>query len=578
MVTVEALRQLVDSEPDFELIHDSRVGRQRTRYRNEASSLRDLMVILAGHGEAVALQMDDESTTYSELWSNIVAASHWLRSHGIGAGDRIATLARNGPELPVVFWAAQAIGAVFVPLNPSWTTDEVAYALSDADPSRVVIDEALADRLPERLRTRAVWLGAASTNGDGARAGRQWAEVVADRDHRSLPDVVIGPDHLATIVYTSGTTGRPRGVVHTHGNHCASVSNALITARVMQHVAGDTIPHQSGQPAVLHALPWFHVAGLGAIYTSLLAGSKNVIMRRWDAPEALRIIEDQRINSLGAVPTMLGQLVMEESRSTGRDLTSLKAVSSGAAAVPSSLLHSVKDHVGRQAMLVTGYGLTETTASIALSVGDDLFRKPESVGVPYPVNTVKLLTAEGTEAPPGQAGEIWVSGPTVAKGYWRNPEATSSAFIDGGFRTGDLGMVDSDGYLFIVGRIKDVIIRGGENIQAAEVEQVIAELPEVMEVAVVGMPHPEYGEEVVAVITTYPNAQIDDRHVDDHCRKRLAKFKIPSRYIRDVPIPRTATGKSLKSQLRKSLLTNIDTAAGLSSESGDAAPTTGRIQ
>jgi acyl-CoA synthetase (AMP-forming)/AMP-acid ligase II len=532
------------------------------------------MVSLAGHGETVALQMDDESTTYSELWNNILAASHWLRSHGVGAGDRIATLARNGPELPVVFWAAQAIGAVFVPLNPSWTTDEVAYALSDADSSRVVIDEALADRLPERLHTRAVWLGAASTNGDGARAGHCWAEVVADRGHRCLPDVVIGPDHLATIVYTSGTTGRPRGVVHTHANHCASVSNALITARVMQHVAGNTVPDQSGQSAVLHTLPWFHVAGLGAIYTSLLAGSKNVIMRRWDAQEALRIIEEQRINSLGAVPTMLGQLVMEEGRNTGKDLTSLKAVSSGAAAVPSALLHSVKDHVGRQAMLVTGYGLTETTASIALSVGDDLFRKPESVGVPYPVNTIKLLTAEGTEAPPGQAGEIWVSGPTVAKGYWRNPEATSKAFIDGGFRTGDLGMVDSDGYLFIVGRIKDVIIRGGENIQAAEVEQVIAELPGVMEVAVVGMPHPEYGEEVVAVITTYPHAEIDDQNVDDHCRNRLAKFKIPTRYIRDVPIPRTATGKSLKNQLRESLLTNIDT----SPESGDAAPTTGRIQ
>jgi acyl-CoA synthetase (AMP-forming)/AMP-acid ligase II len=453
-------------------------------------------------------------------------------------------LARNGAELPVAFWASQAIGAVFVPLNTSWTAAEVHYALSDCDPVLVVTAAELRDRIPDEFRDRVVAIGPAGVREH--EVIRTWEAVTAE--------AVVAADHPATIVYTSGTTGRPRGVVHTHGNHCAAVFNSSITGAAVQLLSAPSAAAAGDRAAVLHVLPWFHVAGLSAIYTSLLAGIENVVMPRWNAAEAVRIIGEERITSLGGVPTMLGQLLIEEKRNGNADLGSLRMISSGATAVPATLLRAVENEVGRQATLLTGYGLTETTASIALSVGSDLFEKPESVGCPYPVNVVQIVDDDGKQVPTGQIGQIWVSGPTVAQGYWRDPDATRAAFTKGGFCTGDLGYVDRDGYLFIAGRIKDVIIRGGENIQAAEVEQVVAELEPIMDIAVVGMPHPSLGEEVVAVIDLYPGASITDADIDAHCRQRLAKFKIPSRYIRDVPIPRNATGKSLKRVLRESLI------------------------
>ncbi|MCZ4551085.1 class I adenylate-forming enzyme family protein [Gordonia rubripertincta] len=520
-------------------------------YLGTATSMREHALKLGDHGDRRAVVCGQEVRTFTELRRDIASVASWLRDAGVNRGDRVAIFCRNRVEFPVVFWATQALGAVFVPFSSWWTLPELHYGIGDARPSVIFADLSLVDHLGERLGeidVRVVSLGAA----DETSSFDEWHQVVGFNTSGMFPDAEVTPDDPATILYTSGTTGPPKGVVHTNRNHSVAVMNAAICAAAVDRARDGSMVNPVRQPVVLQVLPWFHIAGLSGMYAALIGGATLIVLPKWDAVQALQIVSEEGVTSLATVPTMLAEFV-STATDNGFDLSSLATLTSGASAVPTNLLHSASNVVGNDVRMATGYGLTETTSTVTLCVGPDLMAKAGSIGVPLPATRVRIVDNDGTEVAPGDVGEICVSGPTVAAGYWGNDEATRAAFSGGEFRTGDLGRLDPDGFIHLAGRIKDIIIRGGENIQVAEIENVIANLPGVVSVAVIGMPHPKLGEEVVAVLTIDAQSSLTDSDIIEHCRRNLSGIKVPARVIRTEDMPRNASGKILKRDLRRTL-------------------------
>jgi acyl-CoA synthetase (AMP-forming)/AMP-acid ligase II len=368
-------------------------------------------------------------------------------------------------------------------------------------------------------------------------------EVGDDR----LPDVPLDPEDDAFILYTSGTTGRPKGAVGTHRNLCTDVHNRRLTVAVGARLSGVAPP---AAPGVLLAFPMFHVAGLCGMVSATAGGSTIATLYRWDAGEALRVIAAERLTSLAGVPTVARDLVRTAAQTPGADLSSLVGIGMGGAPIPPELVRRVAP-VGAPS---NGYGLTETTAGIAFNAGEDYLTAPDAVGRPVPSADVRVVDpVTGEDLGEGAVGELWFRGPNVVRGYWNAPEATAAAFVDGWFRTGDLGRVD-DGVIRVVDRLKDVVIRGGENVYCAAVEAELLEVEGVLDVAVVGLPHPTLGEEVAAVVVHAPGVVPDEAALRARVATRIAAFAAPSRITTTTePLPRNAVGKVLKRDLRESL-------------------------
>jgi long-chain acyl-CoA synthetase len=305
-------------------------------------------------------------------------------------------------------------------------------------------------------------------------------------------------------------------------------------------------------PATLVTFPLFHVGGLQSFllpYTA--AGGKVVLMYKWDAAQAVELVEREQVNNVAGVPTTVFQL-LEAAVAQGKELPSLRGVSSGATLVPPELVRRIDSQLQHRAAPGNGYGLTETSGAAVANFGPDYVANPESVGKPIsPVMEVKVVSLDGDDLPPGEVGEIWLKGPTVVRGYFGLDQETAAAFTDGWFHTGDLGRLDKDGNLYVVDRLKDVIIRGGENVYAAEVEAAVYEHPDVAEAAIIGLPHERLGEEVGAVVRPKPHVKLTEEDVREHVAARLAAFKVPSRvWITEDELPRNASGKVLKRELR----------------------------
>jgi long-chain acyl-CoA synthetase len=279
-----------------------------------------------------------------------------------------------------------------------------------------------------------------------------------------------------------------------------------------------------------------------------------VLQYKWDLHEALELIQRERIVTLSAVPTVVRQL-LESPLLDQYDVSSLVGISSGGAPVPPDLIHRIDDQFTSKVSPANGSGLTETTSAVVVNSGQDYVARPNSVGRPVVVADVRIMDpATRADQPTGEVGEVWVKGPNIVRGYWNRPEATAEAFTDGWFHTGDLGHVDGDGFVYVVDRLKDVVIRGGENVYCAEVEAVVFEHPAVADVAIIGVGHPSLGEEVGAVVQLAPGAQVTATELQQHVAARLARFKVPAHvYFRTEPLPRTATGKVLKRELRDEL-------------------------
>jgi len=547
----EVLAGLTGPGGDFELAQAEVRGVPMRVYKNAPASLRDMFLGTAAFGDQDFLIYEDRTLTFSEHFRQVAALAAHLKEKGIKKGDRVAIGMRNYPEWVVSFWACQVIGAVTVALNAWWTGGELDYALEDSGTSLLIVDEERFERLKDvPSASGLIEVIVARAEGDIG-AATCFEEIVAKGG--ALPDAEISPDEHATILYTSGTTGRPKGAVATHRNHITNIMNTMLNGAVNAGLAGEAAPPPPENPGALQTFPFFHVGGMTGLYMATLTGLRLALMHRWSAAKALDLIEQHRLTAAGGVPYVVRQL-LEEAEAQGRSLSSLMAMTSGGASVPPDLIRTIGDRFARKVAPANGYGLTETTGAVIVNSGDAYLDTPDSVG--RPVVTADVRVVDGTrDCKDGEIGEIWIGGPNIIPGYWNRPEATEEAFGGGWFKTGDLGYRDESGCYRVVDRKKDVIIRGGENIYCAEIEAALLEHPSVRDVAIIGLPDKALGEIVGCVIQQADEEKSEkelEGELTEYLLARLARFKIPARYaMTDEEMPRTATGKLLKRDIRK---------------------------
>lgn len=462
----------------------------------------------------------DEGRTlsYVEVEALVRAAAEDLAERGIGEGDVVGVMLENSIEFVVGIFGSWLLGAVVTPINPTFTPRELLYQLDDSNAKLLLTDESVLSRLPE-LRVPA--LNAAELR------------TMATASPRAC---VIPATALALLIYTSGSTGQPKGVMLDHAN-----LNAM-TQAFAEHAA------LSARDRALLVLPLFHV---NAICLSLLApisvGGSTVLMKRFAPLPFLAAIERHRPSYFSAVPAILARLV-ELPADVSSDFSSVRFVICGAAPVSEELLRLSAQRF--ELRIIEGYGLTEASCASACNPLDGP-HKLGTVGPALAGQQIRLTDASGDPVPTGERGEIWISGPTVMRGYHGRPEATAETIVDGWLRTGDVGVLDTDGYLRIVDRIKDMIIRGGENIYPKEIESHLATHPAVLESAVVGAAHPTLGEVPVAYIVAHPGAHPSVEDLLAHCSDGLMKIKVPARLALLDALPRNPVGKIDKPELRR---------------------------
>jgi len=392
-------------------------------------------------------------------------------------------------------------------------------------------------------------LGVRSDDPHGVKRARRLSDELARSSGSAMPAVDLAPDDPATIFYTSGSTGHPKGVVSSHRNILTALLSWELDAHALARMQGRELKAPSEQQATLLAVPLFHVTGSHAVFLSSYRAQRRIIsMYRWDAEQAAELIERERITSVVAPAAMTGDLVATAAR-VKRDLTSLALVGGGGAPRAPSQVRSIDRAFGR-AKPNTGWGMTETNAIGTGIAGQDYLDHPESSGRCAAVLDLRIVDEAGKVLPAGQRGELQVRGTSVFRGYWNRPDANAETFVDGWMRTGDVAYLDDEGFLYIVDRIKDLVIRGGENIGCGTVEAALLEHPDVVEACVYGVPDERLGEEVGATIHGKPG--LGEEALRSFLAPRLARFEIP-RYFHfaDAPLPRTASGKILKRQLRE---------------------------
>jgi long-chain acyl-CoA synthetase len=524
-----------------------------TAFKGAPSSVKELADLTRLYGDTEYLVYEDERYTYAEVYARADGiAAALVNDYEVQKGDRVAIAMRNYPEWIITYLGALSIGAVVVSMNAWWTADEMAYGLEDSGAKVLVAD---AERV-ERSREAAASLGLRTI---GVRLDEEevppgverWEDVVVPGAAR--PEVEVGPDDDATILYTSGTTGRPKGAVSTHraivqalmGFGCKTSIDSL---RRPEEAAGRT-----GAPVFILIVPLFHVTGNVPVFLgSLASGLKLVIMHKWDPGKALELIEREKVTNFIGVPTQSWDL-LEHPDFEKYDTSSLTSVGGGGAPAPPQLVGRVGSSF-KTAKPNIGYGMTETNAYGPGNSGVDYETHPTSTGRSTPILTVEVRDPDFRPVAPGELGEIWMKGPNLIRGYWNKPEATAETIVDGWLRTGDLGRMDDEGFLYIEDRAKDMILRGGENVYSAEVEAAIYEHPAVYEAAVFGLPHERLGEEVAVAIVPREGETIDAEELRTFLAEHIAPFKIPTKvFTFDEALPRNPAGKILKRQLRDEL-------------------------
>jgi long-chain acyl-CoA synthetase len=440
-------------------------------WRHAPATLRDVLEGSRAHFGRTFLVYEDDTWSFEQHYRAACTLAHSLRDRfGVEPGDRVAIAMRNFPEWSLAFWAAASAGAVVVPLNAWWTGPELEYGLADSGSVVAFVDAARLDRIAPHLaalpglRTVVV----ARDDRDELPAGAQhFAAALGSIDGDvSLPDVDLVPEHDATIFYTSGTTGHPKGALGTHRNICTNlVSLGFAAARAAARatdpaLASSANTRTSDQNAYLLSVPFFHATGCHSVLVANVAyGGKVVIMHKWDAGRALELIERERITTFGGVPAMVWQVLDHPDFAT-RDISSVTSIGYGGAPAAPELVRRIEQlFPGRTPS--NGYGLTETSSVTTMNSGVDYLRKPDSVGVPVAVCDVKVVGPAGEALGPDEVGELWIKGPNVVKGYFNKPEATAASFTDGWLHSGDVARIDDEGFVYIVDRAKDMIIRGG---------------------------------------------------------------------------------------------------------------------
>jgi long-chain acyl-CoA synthetase len=529
-------------------------GQPQTVFVNAPEHLRDLFARSRPHGDTDFLVYEDERWSFDRVLDEAAALGRALAGdYGVAKGDRVAIAMRNYPEWVVAFTAITSLGAVSVSMNAWWTEDEMAFAIEDSGAKVVVADRERAERaLPSapRLGHRIL----ATRLGSPLDGVEEWDSILSP--HRASTDdpfsLPLGPDDDATILYTSGTTGRPKGAVSTH----RAVVQALLgfgCRTAVERLRRPDAPAPRGAPVFILIVPLFHVTGCVPVMLSCFAaGLKLVMMYRWDPERALELIEREQVTNFVGVPTQSWDL-LECPRFSEFDTSSLLSVGGGGAPAPPELVRRVAGSFKRASPGI-GYGMTETNAYGPQNSGPDYETHPTSTGRATPILQIEVRDPDGRRLPTGERGEIWFRGPNLIRGYWNRPEATAETIVDGWLRSGDIGRVDDEGFVYVEDRAKDMVLRAGENVYCAEVEAALYEHPAVYEAAVFGVEHPRLGEEVAAAIHLRPGMVAGEHDLSEHVAGRLAAFKVPSRYLfTDGPLPRNASGKILKRELRDRL-------------------------
>ena len=527
--------------------------------------MRSIWELSAAHAEKDYLVYEDERYSYGEIHRQVRILAAYLSAQGVGRNDRVAVSMRNYPEWVVSYWATVSLGAALVGMNAWWTPTEMDYALNDSAPKVLIVDGERLERLLQIENTPAMHLVVARHDGDIPQTAVRWADAIAGADPGTLPTAVIDPEDDATIFYTSGTTGFPKGAQLTNRGSVANILNiaamtgATALAEAKAIAAGD-MPAQPPKPttptAFMAPTPFFHVTACNCIlHPATLTGAKVVMTYKWDAGRALELIEREKITNFSGVPTMGRELLMHPDWAT-RDTSTLQGMGGGGSAVQPDLVHKIAGAL-KQGQPSTGYGMTETCGIITANSSRLYIERPDSCGPLVPTLEGKLVDEEGNDLPrdPNTVGILCVRGAVTIKGYLNRPEANAETIKDGWLNTGDVARIDADGFVYIVDRAKDMVIRGGENVYCSEVEAAIYTHEAIAEAAVFGIPDERLGEEVAAVLVLRPGSSLTEEELRSHLSTTLARHKIPSKvWFRNEPIPRNATGKFLKRELRKELI------------------------
>jgi long-chain acyl-CoA synthetase len=501
-------------------------------YRQRRSLIPDLLLDCRRWADRECLVQGQLRLTFAEHEAAVERVAAELAARGVRPGDPVLLYAANSIAWVVTYWAVLRLGAIAVLGNGWWTSSEVAGAIGTVTPSLIFTDQRLVERLPAGMAT--------------VTEAELLDVLTAEGPAPELPEPAGAEIDPAVVIFTSGTTGAPKGAMLPHRAVIANLHNLMnLTKRLPQDLADDYAAN-----SYLHTLPLFHVGGLQALGMSFLTGGKMVFLSgRFDAAKVLELIERERVSSWACVPTMLARVV-EHPDVSSRDTNSVRSLTAGGSSVP-------KELAGRAAIafpnmakgMAAVYGLTEAGGTVTTASGRHMLEHPGTIGRPMPVVELRLAPTGDAELD-ALGGEIQVRAPGVMLGYWGGAVGDGGVDEQGWLHTGDLGRRDEDGWMYLVGRKKDIIIRGGENIASAHVESRLRAHPEVAEVAVVGLPHADLGEEVAAVVVARPGASLEAASLAEFAAQELARFEVPSRWwIRAEPLPTNAVGKILKRTL-----------------------------
>jgi len=553
----KAQELLIGSGLPFEISPLQISGVDVRTWKNTPQNLREVLENSEIFGDSEFMVLGGQRITYAEHFKLVCKLSQFLSSVlGISKGDRVVLVMRNLPEWSVSFWAVTAIGAIVVPLNAWFLSKELMHCIKDCEAKVAILDFKRATALRPFYTQLGLTKVIVTRPQENKLLGSEvsFESVISDSYlDIKLPDAQILPDEDATIFYTSGTTGRPKGAVGSNRNICVNILTSNFRASVRQLCRGVTPRVLGGDPnraITLVPVPFFHVTGCHAILAAgVYAGSKFILMHRWDVEEALKLIAKERITSVVGVPSMILQM-LEAERFETFDTSSITTLSYGGAPAMKKLGDLINERLPN-VDAENGYGLTETSALVAFNSGETYSRKSWSCGVASPICDLKIIDSFGNVVPEGVAGDIYVKGPNVVRGYWNNDEETDRKFVKGWFATGDIGRIDQDGLLDLLDRGEDMLIRGGENIYSIEVENTLVAHSSVIEAAVFGRAHPVLGQEVVAVVRTKAKQSVTEEELMLHCRRHIAAFKVPVEIkVSYKALPTNAAGKVLKRHMQ----------------------------